>query len=32
MKDKGLAHMGVGYGKGDNKAQDALDKQYHLHY
>ena len=24
MKDKGLAHMGVGYGKGDNKAQDAV--------
>ena len=24
MKDKGLAHMGVGYGKGENKAQDAV--------
>ena len=24
MKNKGLAHMGVGYGKGDNKAQDAV--------
>lgn len=24
MADKGLAHMGVGYGKGDNKAQDAV--------
>ena len=24
MKDKGLAHMGIGYGKGDNKALDAV--------
>ena len=23
MKDKGLAHMGIGYGKGDNRAVDA---------
>ncbi len=24
MKDKGLAHMGIGYGSGDNKALDAV--------
>lgn len=24
MKDKGLAHMGIGYGTGDNKALDAV--------
>lgn len=24
MLDKGLAHMGVGFGKGDNRAQDAV--------
>ena len=24
MKDKGLAHMGVGFGKGDTRAQDAV--------
>ncbi len=24
MKDKGLAHMGIGYGAGDNKALDAV--------
>lgn len=24
MKDKGLAHMGVGVGRGDNKAEDAI--------
>lgn len=24
MLNKGLAHMGVGYGKGDNRAQDAV--------
>ena len=24
MLDKGLAHMGVGYGKGDNRASDAV--------
>ena len=29
MKDKGLAHMGVGYGKGDNKAQDAVRQAIH---
>lgn len=24
MKDKGIAHIGIGYGKGDNKAEDAV--------
>ncbi len=24
MKDKGIAHIGLGYGKGDNKATDAV--------
>ena len=24
MKDKGIAHIGLGYGKGDNKASDAV--------
>jgi cell division protein FtsZ len=24
MKDKGVAHIGIGYGKGDNKAEDAV--------
>ncbi len=25
MKDKGVAHVGIGFGKGDNKAADAIE-------
>ena len=25
MKDKGIAHIGIGYGKGDNKAREAVE-------
>ena len=24
MKDKGIAHIGIGHGKGENKAADAI--------
>ena len=32
MKDKGIAHIGIGEGKGDDKAMEALNYSlYHLH-